>query len=264
MQIILTQEVSDFIDEVTRLCKGEVGGVGYCTADEDGNVVVDHVFLLPQEVDSGSVEFAPDATAIAIERSYLDERAEDLRFSWHSHGELDTFWSNTDDSAIEKYLEGGAEWLVSLVVNRKGSRLGRIDVQGVALAGRAKFDKIKVTTAIQDRTEGRALAEVKANVTQIKRVWSSKGTGKAVKKDAKKDEKKLADKGYGAQMDRLLERDNAASKDGQWEDYYQQAMGLSPWEHDLLVSAGYEPSQMSQNEQDDALMEIQIARMAGS
>lgn len=163
MKICLTQATQDFIAEVTRSCAGEVGGMGYCHV-EGATVVVTDVFLLPQEVSAGSVDFDDDAIAIACERAAIAGKIEELRFSWHSHGKMDTFWSSVDDAAIEKYLACGTPWMASLVVNRAGKLLGRVDVANVAIAGVAQFRDVTVEVQHVDRTSGRAKAELAEHV----------------------------------------------------------------------------------------------------
>ena len=49
-----------------------------------------------------------------------------VRFWFHSHATFATFWSGTDAHTIDTLATG--EWLVSLVVNKAGSRLARAPV----------------------------------------------------------------------------------------------------------------------------------------
>lgn len=194
MQIYLTQEVNDFIDEVVARVNAEVGGVGYAyedLPDNPGRIIVDDVFLIPQIVSGASVDFSKDAVAIAIERAVEDDRLSDLRFSWHSHGSLGVGWSGTDEGGINDYLTGGVPWLASMVVNRAGDTLARVDVQGVPLydsspsgskLGRLKYNNVEVRVIDEDRTSGRAQAEIDKNVSFLQQVstkWTGKSAGKA-------------------------------------------------------------------------------------
>jgi hypothetical protein len=169
--LILAQHVWEYIDEVVKLVPAEVGGVGYVTETPNGNLYVDEVFLMDQEVSMASVEFKGDAIAAAIERSVKDGRIEDLRFSWHSHANMDVYWSTTDETGIEAYLRGGMPWLASYVVNKAKKDTARIDVQNVPVLGTVTFENLKVERVQEfDPTEGRAASDVKEYVTEV-RSW---------------------------------------------------------------------------------------------
>lgn len=56
----------------------------------------------------------------------------------HSHADMDVFWSGTDDSTIDDLVDG---YLLSIVVNKKGDILARIDS---SVPIRATIDKLPV------------------------------------------------------------------------------------------------------------------------
>lgn len=174
MKIVMTQGVHDFLTEVVSLVPAEVGGLGYVREieEEPGTLYVDEVFLMPQDVSSAHVSFKEGATADAMIRAYEEGKFDRLRFSWHSHSNMEVFWSNIDEAAIEDYCNAGAPWLVSLVMNKKGDMLGRVDVMNVPIAGRAKFDRIGIEVETVDRTAGAAAAAVRENVEILR--WSPK------------------------------------------------------------------------------------------
>lgn len=98
-------------------CPMEVGGLG--TVERVGQLlVVKDVFLLEQEVSPVStvldqravVKFLTDWTVAGNDPSLL-------RFWWHSHADMNVFWSETDMATIRQFTQGN--WLLSLVGNRK-------------------------------------------------------------------------------------------------------------------------------------------------
>jgi hypothetical protein len=98
---------------------GEISGFGLICV-EDGNLVVDDIFIAPQHCSAAS-------TAIAdgdLDRFLSDllERGGDpgrLHLYWHSHADMDVFWSDTDVHTLESAFPQ-AEWVLGLVTNRRG------------------------------------------------------------------------------------------------------------------------------------------------
>lgn len=174
-EIILTQEVDDLMYEIVQSLTTEVGGLGYCTTDEAGNVYVDEIFLVPQQVSTGGVDFTSEAIAFGIEKAINDGRMEDLRFSWHSHGSLGCFWSSTDEGGIRDYLKHGAPWLASMVVNHDNEYRARIDIADVDPLGQITYDDLEVDVIREDRTGGLAQQMIEENVTHAPiRTWTPK------------------------------------------------------------------------------------------
>ena len=106
----------------TAMAEGEVGGFGEATV-ENNEVHVSRVFLIQQEAGAAHVDYSPEAVAGMIAK--WGDRAEHVRFQWHSHADMEAFFSPTDTDNIET-LNNGA-WLASLVVNRAGKYKARID-----------------------------------------------------------------------------------------------------------------------------------------
>jgi len=130
--------------ELTDQADTEVGGFGYITEREiDGYLypIVDHIFLVDQEVTSSKIDFDDDQLAAAIEQAVTDDRLEDLRFCIHSHCNHSVFWSGTDDELIQNIGETGAPYLFSAVVNKKRETLGRLDIYKHNVPGVATIEK---------------------------------------------------------------------------------------------------------------------------
>jgi len=96
----------------------EVSGLGKVLFDEESNTVrVIDIILLPQKNTQATTEI--DEQAIAKAMFELKDAEGELRFWWHSHVDMATFWSHTDIETIERLSAGG--WFVSSVFNQQES-----------------------------------------------------------------------------------------------------------------------------------------------
>lgn len=245
MKIVLTREVNDRLDQVVALCKGEVGGLGYARVEDEDTIIVDEIFLVPQQVSSGGVDFDSDAISIAIEKAIEDDRLNDLRFSWHSHGNLGVFWSSTDEGGIRDYLEGGAPWLASMVVNHKGDTKARLDIARVpkitpnsalqaALTGKNEFefsqvtfDDLDVDVAAVDGTLEWAEAQIAENVRQRQYNWN-----KGNKNNSNLQSTTNQKSGSATSSDKKGSKDTEQDK---LSEFYQQLAGAVEIDPDELA-----------------------------
>jgi|SRR5690625_1852362 len=113
------------IQQWVQLCPKEISGYGTVKIVDDHFVVTD-AFLLEQEVTSVTTEIDALATAhLMDELSDREEELGELRLWWHSHVDMDVFWSATDEEAIRTIR--GNPYLVSSVFNKKGEVRTRVD-----------------------------------------------------------------------------------------------------------------------------------------
>ncbi len=106
----------------------EVTGIGTIRASPDQRKLqVIEIFLPSQQVTPEHSQFEEGAlNSIIYKLIQRDpERAEELRFRWHSHGESPTFWSPEDLRDIEAWE---SDWVVNMVINLKGEFLARLDL----------------------------------------------------------------------------------------------------------------------------------------
>ena len=126
IRLYLLPEVEERMRHYTELATGEVSGLG--TVEEfDGGFLVTDIFLPKQSCSPAGTELDQDSVATLIME--LDQAGSDagsLRFWWHSHGNLDAFWSNTDEACIMSLANG--DYVLSLVTNKRGHLLARLDI----------------------------------------------------------------------------------------------------------------------------------------
>lgn len=111
----------------TEMAKGEVSWLGMVDQMEGNEFLIEDIHLLKQIcTDAGTSlddlavgEFLTGVTKKGVDPSRVK--------AWiHSHGRLKVFWSQTDEKTIEGMRSAG--YLVSVVTNKDGEMLGRIDI----------------------------------------------------------------------------------------------------------------------------------------
>ncbi len=130
-ELRLTPRAHEKLDCWTDLASGEVSGLGTTTEvrDRDGRIEairVDNVHLLEQHCSESSTEMDSEAVARFLHEAACNDRADSVRLWWHSHADMDVFWSGTDEETVERI--GGAPYFVSLVCNKAGHRRARLDL----------------------------------------------------------------------------------------------------------------------------------------
>lgn len=149
LKVNILSEAFEKLKLYIECAAGEISGLG--TVENINNtLVVTDVFILPQESSSSNTEL--DDEAISDLLLSWDEQGlplEKLKLWWHSHGNMGTFWSTTDDNTIEKL---GSSWMLSIVGNKKNEFLARFDL----------YSPLKLTV------DNLALSELKAPNTELK------------------------------------------------------------------------------------------------
>jgi hypothetical protein len=107
-----------------RRCPFEIGGLGEVVVDDAGLLITD-LFILPQRVTMSDTELSSEGLFALLGR--LVAEGADVgrtRLWWHSHGDMELRWSDTDTETIENLP--GAFW-VAVVTNRRGDLRCRLD-----------------------------------------------------------------------------------------------------------------------------------------
>jgi proteasome lid subunit RPN8/RPN11 len=126
IKVFLELSVREMIDRWVAMASGEISGLGL-VEPVPGGFVVREVFLPEQTC--GSVNTVIEEEAVAKLLIELDRKGYDtskLRFWFHSHVNMQTFWSDKDQSTIE--LLANDDYFVSLVTNKQEEYLARVDI----------------------------------------------------------------------------------------------------------------------------------------
>lgn len=175
MPDILREKIRGWVDA----CDTECGGLGTTMQDDDGNIIVDNVFIFKQIASGGyfrlcnkdrsvfdtklikgeseiiekylpsflkNSEKYDDDVSNLTEEELLDVRSEigrsiygRMNFHWHSHVDMPAFWSSTDCSAADSMLEQYS-WAVMMVSNKYGNSM----VKYIQRKPRITIDNIKL------------------------------------------------------------------------------------------------------------------------
>lgn len=132
----------------TQLAKGEVSGLGLIKEADEG-FLIDEVFLLEQQCSSAGTELEEKsvcALMLELEKKGLELR--ELRFWWHTHGDMKVFWSSTDNQCIEGLANSG--FFISMVLNKEEKKLLRMDIFKPL---RACFDELDLEFYLEEELE---------------------------------------------------------------------------------------------------------------
>ena len=88
-----------------------------------------------------------------------NKETQDLRFHWHSHANMDVFHSGTDEENYSDLLNPA--FLISIVANRDGDILGRIDIKvpfKLTISGVEVYVTDEVDEVLQDKIDSNLVA----------------------------------------------------------------------------------------------------------
>lgn len=172
MKLTITRGAWDKIMAYTMLCPDEISGLGKVTiSGEPGEekMLVTDVAIFRQSV-SGAHSTIPTAALAEFqtERVQAGESMKQWCFWWHSHADMNVFFSQTDTNTIEGSTE--FPYLVSLVVNKKREWKARLDVHNPV----HMFLELEVEILEESNEEIKAIcqAEIDLKVTKPEYKWS--------------------------------------------------------------------------------------------
>jgi proteasome lid subunit RPN8/RPN11 len=148
--------------QYAQVAETEIAGLGR-VLEYPGLVLVTDVFVVPQVSSSANAELDSDAVADMACELARNGGLEQIRFFWHSHAEMGCFFSGIDNSTIEAF---GAPYLISTVVNKRGSEAHRLDI----------FEPLRISLGgvhirTLDRKTLRAIADLEVKDSLVKRDW---------------------------------------------------------------------------------------------
>lgn len=126
MKVFIKRDVYRKIMYWVNKSKFEVSGLGLVTVDKaTGTLTVEDAILLKQKNSYTHTDIEPEDVNKAMFE--LRNAPGDLRFWWHSHVDMDVFWSRTDRDTIEKIGAGG--WFLNTVFNKKHEKRSALYVR---------------------------------------------------------------------------------------------------------------------------------------
>jgi hypothetical protein len=125
------QKMLGYVQVVTDL---EINGWAYVQMFPNGRDTTfyvgaaDDVFITDQVVEPGRAVALGADNAKAAYKALMDGRDEEMFLQWHSHVKGQAYFSATDTHAMDVHGDGGATYIVSVVLNQFGQVTARLDM----------------------------------------------------------------------------------------------------------------------------------------
>ena len=134
-EIYISEIAKKKLDSYIRHCDQEISGLGFVDIINN-KTIIDDVFIIKQTCTVGSTDIDDDAESEFLSQNinHIDR----IKLWWHSHCNMECFWSTTDKTTIEKFCN---KWMLSIVGNKKGEYLCRLDMYSPF---RITIDKIPI------------------------------------------------------------------------------------------------------------------------
>lgn len=160
-KILIPATIMQKLQFIVDNCDLEVSGLGTVIYDKEENAYrVTNAILLDQEVGSAHTDLDDQAVAKALYDTRNDEG--ELAFWWHSHVNMNTFWSSQDHATMEAIGKNGL--CVAVVMNKKEEIRGAI-VMAPQNMPTVKLDDVKIEVEYTyDFDTTALLAEIKQKV----------------------------------------------------------------------------------------------------
>lgn len=158
-------EIFAYVDEVS----GEISGLG--DVEVEGEVLkITRLRMFKQECTGSETTIKPEhLEELTVACAAGNEDASKIRFWWHSHAGMQTFWSKTDDECVQSLLGCFQNYVLSIVVNKKRDLLARVDYMCEALGRKVQIThhrlEVEVTEEAPAALKERVTATVKEFVT---------------------------------------------------------------------------------------------------
>jgi len=125
--ILIPVKIYNRMMTYVKLIDKEINGMGMVEKVGLAEFRITDIYLLKQTVSGGSCDIEPDSIRMLAEKLVEEDRNPSmLRFWWHSHNNMGTFFSVTDENTGKQF--GGSEYFISIVVNKDGKMRGKINL----------------------------------------------------------------------------------------------------------------------------------------
>jgi hypothetical protein len=162
VKLEISEEVYRKIIYWVDKCPMEISGLGKVIFDQENNIIkVIDTILIKQTNSCAETEI--DAAAIGKAMFLLKDSPGDLRYHWHSHANMNVFWSATDQSMIK--MLGANGWFCATVFNKKREMLSAY-TQGAPVRLVVPNIETKIEQVIDPALTSKWDEEYAANVTE--------------------------------------------------------------------------------------------------
>jgi len=163
MKLIIPKEIEAKIHAYVMSVPSEIAGMGKIAVSPDGSTTtVEEVMIYEQEVTGATADLSPQA--IAKWQSELVKSGgspKHWKLWWHSHANMQAFFSGTDTDTMDRQTEG--DWMISLVVNKRREREARLDLYRPF---RMYMEKIHVQIGTEAETAYQVPADIAEEVAR--------------------------------------------------------------------------------------------------
>lgn len=190
MKIYLTSNAYLKLKYYALAADGEISGLGKCHALNEEAILVDDIYCLKQTSSGVHTELDKEAIAEFYEKMHKAKQdISQLRLWWHSHADMKSFFSGTDDETLKLGFKCDS-YMVSVVINHDLEMVGKIE-----LFKPFKYS-LDATVGIyleDKKLEARIKAEVEEKVTSPVAWYVGQKPHKKRKKKSKKKQGNLKD-----------------------------------------------------------------------
>ncbi len=106
------------------ICDTEIGWLGTATLDDESTIYIEDVFLFKQDVHNTTTEITPESLSEFAEELLQQKNGlsvwNNIRLWGHSHANMSTNPSTQDNNQMVTFAEGGHDWFVRIIANKKG------------------------------------------------------------------------------------------------------------------------------------------------
>lgn len=162
LTIKITKKAYQKLRYYTENCKYEISGLGKIR-EKTGYLEIYDIDIFKQKVSIVNSNLNPDTLASFLyEKYHKGESVKDYKVWWHSHSDMEVFFSDTDKHTIE--LSSEYPYLISIVTNKRGENKVRLDIfNPLRLTIPAKLE---ITLEEDIKLEKQCRTEIKQKITK--------------------------------------------------------------------------------------------------
>lgn len=239
LNVVISPEVWGKVNVWVQHCDGEVSGMG--KVQRKGNTLfVTEAYLLDQVSTGSETELDPSAVAKLMTETITD--GGDLTWWWHSHANMDVFWSGTDHKQINELSKNN--YVLATVFNKKKEMLSAYRQGGDTYLPDLFINKVEtnvgvvISNEVTEQLQKLADSKVKKPAPIAREIPTSRRTYEIEDYSSfgSSFRKPPSYYGYDKESDDLLDSDKCAVpswEKGDFTEYLQEMYFITPSEAGL-------------------------------